>query len=262
MSVRCNICQQPTKSFAKEKILGKYNVQYFQCNYCEFIQTEYPYWLNESYSDAITSSDIGLIGRNVTLSRMTRTIISGLYDSNGKFLDYGGGYGIFVRMMRDYGFDYYLFDKFCANLFAKGFNIDGTQQNNYELVTAFEVFEHLVHPLHEIEDMLKFSKNLLFSTALIPSSNPKPNEWWYYGLDHGQHVSLYSQKSLIFIARKFGLNLYSHGNTFHLMTKKRIPRVVFNLLTRRKVIFLTNIIHRKTSLLPQDYFRITGRVLG
>jgi 2-polyprenyl-3-methyl-5-hydroxy-6-metoxy-1,4-benzoquinol methylase len=39
------------------------------------------------------------------------------------------------------------------NMFAVGFDDQGDQ--DYELITAFEVFEHLVDPMTEIENMLK-----------------------------------------------------------------------------------------------------------
>jgi hypothetical protein len=44
-----------------------------------------------------------------------------MFDANNRFIDYGGGYGLFVRLMRDAGFDYYWFDKFCDNVLSKGF---------------------------------------------------------------------------------------------------------------------------------------------
>ncbi len=252
-------------SFAKTKILGKYNIQYFQCRNCQFVQTEDPYWLEETYVEAINDSDIGLIGRNIFLSRISQAVILTFFDGNAKFVDYGGGYGLFVRLMRDAGFDFYRFDQFCANLFVKGFEANLEYQNQYELVTAFELFEHLIQPLDEIEKMLKFSKNIFFSTNLIPSNNPKPDEWWYYGLEHGQHISLYTRKSLAIIANEFHLNLYSHGNSLHLLTPERIPSFLFTAVLRYKIATLLIPLLRKKlkkkSLLADDYFKTTGKYL-
>ncbi len=50
---------------------------------------------------------------------------------------------MFVRLMRDNGFDFYRSDRQCENLFAKGFEASLDVSPSYELLTAFEVFEHL-----------------------------------------------------------------------------------------------------------------------
>src|SRR5262249_39177480 len=117
----CHICSELADPFAKAKLLGKYDIQYFQCKSCGFVQTERPYWLGEVYSSAINNSDIGLISRNISFARSTRAVILAFFNSDARFMDYGGGYGLFVRMMRDLGIDFYWSDKFCENLFAKGF---------------------------------------------------------------------------------------------------------------------------------------------
>ena len=58
--------------------------------------------------------------------------------------------------------------------------------------------------------MLKISKNILFTTTLLPSPVPKPGTWWYYGLEHGQHVSFYSLETLQSIAKHFNLHFFSN----------------------------------------------------
>jgi Methyltransferase domain len=255
----CNVCSNATTFIDKAQVLNKYDIQYFHCTFCGFVQTEKPYWLDEAYSEAINQSDLGLLSRNIALARITKVIIMTLFNSNTRFMDYGGGYGVFVRLMRDFGFDFYRFDKFCTNLFSVGFDADMKETYQYELLTAFEVFEHLTSPLDEIESMLNFSKNILFSTLLLPSNNPKPNEWWYYGLDHGQHISFFTLQSLRVIADKFSLNLYSNGSSLHLLTEKKISSSWFSLISRDKVSQILNLLLKKESLLNSDYFQITGK---
>ena len=141
----CKICNG-TSSFAFSKqVLGRYQVSYFQCNSCGFIQTETPYWLNEAYSSAIADTDIGYITRNLVNRNIVSSLINTAFNSKGRFLDYGGGYGLFVRLMRDAGYDFYRQDKFCNNLFAQQFDIKSFNTINlsFDLLTAFEVFEHL-----------------------------------------------------------------------------------------------------------------------
>ncbi|BAZ32862.1 type 11 methyltransferase [Cylindrospermum sp. NIES-4074] len=248
MSIKCKACKTDSYAFAKAVLLGKYKVDYFQCSNCGFVQTEEPYWLEEAYSNAIAKTDVDLVFRNNTFSRRSAHILFHLFNHQAKFLDYGGGYGLFVRMMRDLGFDFYWMDKFCTNLFAQGFEWDKADSDTYELVTAFKVFEHFVNPLEEIENILKFSKNILFSTELLPENNPQPNEWWYYAPYEGKNISIYTFKTLSIIADKYGLNLYSNGSSLHLITEKKLAPDIFKRLCESQPEAFT-----KESLLQSDY---------
>ncbi|HEY2581400.1 MAG TPA: hypothetical protein VGI43_06320, partial [Mucilaginibacter sp.] len=98
--------------FAK-KILNKYDVNYYRCNETGFIQTEAPFWLAEAYSSVITKLDIGLPFRNIYLADRLSKILTTKFDYEGIFLDYAGGYGLFTRLMRDKGFNFYNTDKYC-----------------------------------------------------------------------------------------------------------------------------------------------------
>ncbi len=82
--MKCKICKQNTDFFADAKILFKYNIKYFKCPNCSFIQTEEPYWLEESYKEAINFSDIGLLERNLKLLSPTINIISKFFNPEWK----------------------------------------------------------------------------------------------------------------------------------------------------------------------------------
>ncbi|WP_374824726.1 glycosyltransferase [Aerosakkonema sp. BLCC-F183] len=250
--MKCKICQSESVFFAKAKLLNKYDVDYLQCPNCRFVQTEEPYWLSEAYSNPIAKSDVGLVSRNIMLSKISTNIINTIFNDEGKFLDYGGGYGLFVRLMRDLGFDFYWEDKFCPNIFAQGFEIK-KNDTIYELLTAFELFEHLVNPVEEIEQLLKYSTNILFSTELLPANNPKPQEWLYYSLLEGQHISIYTHQALSIVAAKLGLQIYSNGASIHLLTKKNIPPILFENLAFCDPPQLT-----RKSLTQTDYFQALG----
>ena len=225
--MNCKICDSKVENFFKAKILGKYDIQYFRCGNCQYIFTEEPYWLEEAYKQAINIFDTGIIERNLNLRKLVSILIYFFYDRGKKFLDYAGGYGIFTRMMRDVGFDFYWDDPFCENTLAKGFEYNSSDINSIQLLTAFEVLEHLVNPVNELEKMLKISKNIVFSTILIPDPLPKPDEWWYYAFEHGQHISFYSKKTLEILAGKFNLHFYGYKELF-LFTEKKFSRIIFN----------------------------------
>jgi hypothetical protein len=211
--------------------------------------------LNEAYSDVIAKTDIGLISRNIIFSKIAITIISAFFDPKGKFLDYGGGYGILVRLMRDRGFKFYRYDNQCENLFASLWDIELDTSRRFELVTALEVFEHFTNPVTEIDRMLTHSKSILFTTQLLPDPIPKPDEWWYYALETGQHVSLYSLKTIQVLAKRFDLKLYSANTHMHLLTTKHIPNIVYKIISKHKIASLcSHFIYRK-SLFESDYVK-------
>lgn len=242
-------------------MLNKYPVDFFRCSECGFVQTEEPFWLKEAYGDVINSSDVGLVQRNSRLTTIARVVVAAFFDTKGQFLDFAGGYGLFVRMMRDRGLDFYWLDRYCTNLFAGGFVADLNDDRCYELITAFEVFEHLVDPVSGLDEIMHHSRNILFTTNLLPEPAPKPDKWWYYGLEHGQHISFYTRKSLQVLAEKKGLNYYSNGATMHLLTEKKLNAPLFYLLARYRTARLIAPLLMNKSLLEDDYRTVSGREL-
>ena len=212
--------------------MQKYSVEYFQCPRCEYIQTENPYWLEEAYNSPINVSDTGMIMRNLWFRNVAATTIFFLFDYKGKFLDYGGGYGVFVRMMRDVGFDFYWQDKYTENLFAQGFEFTETEKLPIELLTCFEAFEHFVDPLAEFENLLCISRNILLSSEFVPEPLPSPSEWWYYGVEHGQHIGFYQKKTFLYLAERYNLNFYTNSQNIHLLTEKQFLAPTFKLITK------------------------------
>jgi hypothetical protein len=226
----CKICNTETTAFASAQVLKKYNIAYFRCPLCGFVQTEQPYWLAESYHSAIADEDTGLVNRNLLFAKLSASIIHSFFEPNKVFLDFGGGYGLFVRLMLDMKLNFYRYDKFCPNLFAKGFDGNLDSQTQYELITAFEVLEHSVYPLTDIELLLQSTRNILFSTEVIAMDPPKPSEWHYYALSSGQHISFFTLKSLYFIAKKYRLKFYTDERWVHIFSDKDIRHPHFKLV--------------------------------
>lgn len=218
----CRVCGNESQKLFTAMILRNKEVDYFKCFHCGVIQTESPYWLEEAYSEAITATDVGLVSRNLLFSKSTSEIIVKNFDFTGKFLDYGGGYGLFVRLMRDAGFDFYWFDEYCRNIFSAGAIADlNSSTIRYELVTCFEVAEHVADPVSFFQTCLNYSDSILFSTVLQPDhSMCSADDWWYFAPEIGQHISFYTQITLQKIAEKLQCNFYTDGSSLHLITKK------------------------------------------
>jgi hypothetical protein len=219
--MKCKICEKESEICFSAEILFKYNINYFQCGNCGFVQTEDPFWLKEAYERPINFSDTGYLQRNLLYSDRLILLLYVLFGNNGKFLDYAGGYGVFVRLMRDIGFDFLWDDKYTENLFAGGY--EWNRKSKFDAVTLFEVFEHFVDPMLEIENLLNITDTIIFSTDLYPEPLPEAKSWDYYGLNHGQHISLFSKTTLVFIGNKFNLNYYNLASV-HILTKRKISK--------------------------------------
>jgi hypothetical protein len=200
------------------------------------------------------------VNRNIILARQTRVILSAFFDANGRFLDYGGGYGLLVRMMRDVGFDFYRYDKYCENIFSSDFEVD-ERDGPFELVTAYELFEHLANPFAGIDELLTYSKNILFTTELIPNGTPRLSTWWYYIPEYGQHVSFYSWKSLQVIADHYKLHLCSDGKSLHMLSEKKISGYFFKMALHKTIAPIILRANRRPSLLGSDFEKISGTKL-
>lgn len=245
----CRLCGGKLTEVFTGKVLTKYDVKYFLCGGCGLLQTETPYWLEESYNDSIAVTDTGILLRNsdlvqktvVTLSALSEPIVRGEESKSfikkilgkkedilfGRFtapiLDYGGGYGLLVRLLRDVGLDAYWYDLYTQNLFAKGFEMK--KDEKYSAVIAFEVFEHFPEPLEQIGKIIQdCSPDLLVFSTVLYGDSPPAKDWWYYSFESGQHVAFYSRKTLEYIAEKFSLKLYTNGIEFHVLSKKELPK--------------------------------------
>ncbi len=251
--MKCTICNGSRAHFGSAAVMGRHDASFNRCQTCGFISVDGAFWLDAAYSSAITKSDIGLVDRNLWFAGVARSVIRLFFGADGKFIDYGGGTGLFTRLMRDAGYDFYWHDHHCRNMFAGPFVADVTGDVCYELLTAAEIFEHLKDPLDSISEMFALSPNILFTTHLLPDPPPPVGNWWYYGLEHGQHISFYSRKTLCLMAERLGLRLTTNGRNLHLFSRKILPDALFRVMTSPPFVALVPILCGRRSLLPEDY---------
>lgn len=221
------------------------------------MQTEPPHWLAQSYANPIHQSDVGILARNLRFARITRALIEGLQLGDYPALDYGGGCGIFVRLMRDAGYQFLWYDKHADNQFARGHESIPTVGTKFSLITAFEVLEHLVDPVQELAPLFQFTDCLLCSTLLLPPTPPRLESWWYYGLNHGQHVSLFTETAFRKLARRLGVYYCGYGNEIHLLSTGRTSPLWFKLLVRASPLLA---LRGRPSLLAEDYRESVRRI--
>lgn len=211
----CRLCGAPARFILHQTILHKYEAAYFQCPVCDLLQTESPYWLAGSYDDAVAILDTGAVDRNLLCADLVQVFawLLGITPSHA-CLDFGGGAGLFVRLMRDRGLDFRWADKFAANQFARGFEADPITP--HDLVTAFEVFEHFDDVKGEIDRL--FSPRHRFVLASTFLHRGHRDNWWYYVPEVGQHVAFYSRQTMSYIGQQYGYDAIC-GPAFTLFSK-------------------------------------------
>ncbi|MEI7901562.1 MAG: class I SAM-dependent methyltransferase [bacterium] len=217
------------------RILSKYDVAFFQCPACRLLQTEDPYWLNEAYVQAYNDTDTGLASRNVLNRLRLEPVLNLLYKCQGSFLDIGGGYGLFARLMRDIGINFFTTDRYCESIFARQF----APSNDFTATAlfSFEVFEHLPDPVTFLkENFSKYACKTIFFTTETYTSEIPDIEWPYYGFSHGQHITFYHPDSLRCLAASLGCTYTHLFSDIHLISERPLSLLEKGILTNRALI--------------------------
>ncbi len=216
----CRVCDgQLSHKFQKTQLT--YDVSYLECQTCHSLQTETPYWLEEAYSKLNFAIDTGMASRTIYTSKLALGLsLLSNFHADDLCIDFGGGTGLFTRLLRDAGLNAFWDDKYCKNVFSLGFEKVLPTNEPIKLITAFEVLEHLPSPLETLESILGNNPDyFLCSTKLYSGQG---SEWWYL-LNDGQHVQFYSMKGLELLADRFGYHLQTDRNSFHLFSQKPFP---------------------------------------
>ena len=103
--------------------------------------------------------------------------------------------------------------------------------------------------------MLKISKNIIFSTEVLPVSIPKPREWWYCGLEHDQYISFCSIKTLKFIVNKNNAHYYYARGEVHIFSEFKIPFYIKYILKPTKI-GLHGVLEKLNSKALEDHIKV------
>lgn len=198
----------------RHRVLGRHWAEYYFDKGAGYIFVKDPHWLEEAYSSAIAVTDTGCLARNQGMIGIVSRVLAASPALAGRGVDLGGGYGLFVRGMRDAGFDFHWSDRYAENLLARGFEADA---GPYKVACAFEVLEHLESPLAFLrEQRARYGFDVCFFSAVCFDPDKLPDaSWWYWAFDTGQHLSFFSRQCLEYMAGELGMRLWQlHGEVY------------------------------------------------
>lgn len=256
--LECRVCGALAEQFGVALVMRR-EVRYYECPACGYVQTEYPHWLQEAYGMPLNDSDTGIMVRNIANVKCVIATLLALHKTRAQILDYAGGIGILVRLLRDAGINALWFDPHCKNVVARGFEY---QAEPIDFVTCFEAFEHFLDPAAELDRMLSIAPTVLLSTLLIPTPAPPPGSWWYYGLDHGQHIGFFRKSTLQTLAHERGKFLYTNGVDIHLISDQKLSKLWWLTLVKLKLLipFYTKV--RLSPLTLEDHLLAASKSSG
>ncbi len=212
-----------------EEVHGKYlpmlglPVYYAVCQECGFcFAPEFSQWTLDDFAVRIYNSDYAQVDPAYIEVR-PRAYANDLAQMLGdgaryiRHLDYGGGNGLLSSLMNDSGWKSSSYDPFVDG------QIRPAELGRFDLITAFEVFEHVPDVRRLVSDLsalLAKDGIVLFST-LLSDGNIAPHQrlsWWYASPRNG-HISLFSKASLAILGAKEGFSFRSFSPNFHVFWK-------------------------------------------
>ena len=212
----CVVCSGNTKFLFSYEVRGEHQAALRECLVCRFTFIVNPYWLADSFSSELNDLDIGSVDRCLILADFIEVLIRAQKRSKLRFLDWGGGYGLFARIMRDRGFDFVSHDVHTRPLFVEPTEI--SESETFEMMTMSEVALHLTDPVPVFKKILEYTNTLVFTAVIAP--NVIPDDWWYLMPDTGQHVAIYHKETLETLANRMGVRITSDDRFFHVFHRK------------------------------------------
>jgi hypothetical protein len=209
--------------FEGRRIFADYGVPipYYECRHCGFIFTNaFDHWTTEQWRKHVYNDEYLLADPPFLSERPTRNaqMVAGLFHRELpeiSILDVGGGNGKMTDELRERGADIQSHDPIYGNNTIP-------RDRHFDLITSFEVVEHVPH--HRQEEWIRSVASLLrktpFARFLLSTEVLQPHlslSWWYICPRNG-HISIHSPRSLEILAAGVGMDVYSINPSMHLLS--------------------------------------------
>lgn len=189
------------------------SVHYCLCNHCGFcFAPEIGAWTPHEFAQRIYNDDYPLVDPDAAEKRprANASLLQKMFGDQARglrHLDFGGGAGLLSRLLSDAHWNSSSFDPFSEDLHMPP--ADVSELGRFDLITAFEVFEHVPDPhklFATLTKLLAPGGLVILSTQLSDGNlqTGRPLTWWYASPRNG-HISLYSRASLVFLAQHYGV---------------------------------------------------------
>lgn len=198
-------------------------VYYVLCEACKFCFCPALYaWTFEDFATRIYNDDYLQVDPDYLEARPrnnAETLISLVGDGciGIRHLDYGGGHGLLSDLLRDAKWNSSSYDPFVDR------GKDIASLGKFDLITAYEVFEHVPDVRKLIADLTSLLRDdgvILFSTLLSDGHiMPRQRLTWWYASPRNGHISLYSRDSLYLLAQQQEFNFGSFSPVYHAFWK-------------------------------------------
>ncbi len=243
----CPLCRSSSTAYdvvdfnkSCEELRGKHlpakgmPIQYALCDQCELLfAVDMIGWSDEQYRDLVYNDNYAEIDPDYVSTRPVgnAAYLDGAFHAvrgQIRHLDYGGGNGVMSETLRARGWNSTSYDPFYEG------RADGPGLGRFNMITAFEVFEHVPDPailIADLKDLLTDDGVVLFTTTVSDGQIRRSGRltWWYAAPRNG-HVCIYSNKALKSLADQGGFKVASFNPSTH-MYYRTMPAYAVGILT-------------------------------
>ena len=191
-----------------------HNVLYVKCTQCKFVCCPEMYsWDVEKFKHKIYNDDYIKVDPEYTgerSKRMAEWFATKYAKRDSNILDYGAGNGSFALSLHDMGYNHLVsWDPMWGvepSMFWAG---------RFDVITAFEVFEHTPTPLATLKQMKEWLSpgGIIIISTLVNDTHPA--DFWYIAPRNG-HISCHSKSSLESLFSRAGMSVYHQCESIHI----------------------------------------------
>lgn len=213
--MNCSLCNSEITDYR----MDNHGKKYLLCSNCDLIQLDKELYLSEKEEKnryLLHENSKENKGYLKYLNKIVEGSIIPFIKPGKRLLDFGcGPEKTMAGILEEKRYNISTYDPYFDN------NTEWTS-NNYDAITAIEVFEHLKEPFSEINRITKCLEPgsfLIIRTMLHNNSWDNFNKWWYK--EDSTHISFFSYKTINFICKKWDYNLIQIKDQCEIVLRKK-----------------------------------------